>query len=241
MKNRQDHSYAHQVVATPDGAAVAVMDLGADQVHFVSVGSSKCGEAKVLSNNSFTVPAGSGPRHIAFWPPTPCAEESEKTYAYLALELTNEVMAFEYDARDVRLRQLGEPLLAAPPGTDLGGTPDDGAELNAGEIAVSPDGRFVYVSNRRYDADKDEDRISIFARDPVEGTLRWLEWTPSGGKTPRHFSLSNDPQARYVAVGSETSGNMTIFERDPLSGKLSKTGAKAEGLDGINFAGFAPF
>ncbi|KDN43115.1 3-carboxy-cis,cis-mucoante lactonizing enzyme [Tilletiaria anomala UBC 951] len=246
VSSRQDHSYAHEVVTSPTGRFVYVPDLGADQIHCLKLDPFSCEQTNLVGSTD--VPAGSGPRHIAFYPPGqstvggqchrhPQPPEGGKTYAYLASELACSLTAFAVDEESSKLTQIGEPVLAVPPGTPLGGTPTEGPQRTVAEVAVSPDGRFVYVSDR---GDETEDHITIFSRDAHTGAIAFLKWVPSGGLNVRHFSLSLDPEAQYAAVGHQATGNAVIFKRDLLTGDLAKTGAEYANFPNLAFTGFAP-
>lgn len=231
VTSRQDHCYAHDVVASPDGKWVYVSDLGADQIHHIRAAEN--GDCQQVSNTgtSTTVATGSGPRHLAFYrdPVT------KKQFAYLASELACTLTAFQHDPATGALSMIGQPVLSAPAGTPLGGNQTAGPQRTTAEVAVSNDGRFVYVSDR---GDEQEDHLSIFERDPLSGQITFRKWVPSGGLMPRHFSLSSD--SLFLAVGHQTTGNVVIFARDLNSGDLHKTGAELNGLGAIAFTGFVP-
>lgn len=230
VKERQDHSYAHDAVASPDGGWVYVPDLGADVIHHIQVGKTSCKQAK--RRGGTRVDAGSGPRHLAFYKDG----QSGQQYAYLSSELATTLTAFRHDPETGRLELIvGQPVPAYPPGTDRGGSEDAGPQLTVAEVAVSPDGRFVYVSNR---GDLHEDHISIFVRDAQTGAVTFQQWIPSGGRNPRHFSLSAD--GSYLAVANQLSTNVVIFKRDAQTGLLQKTGAEVDDVGAVAFAGFLP-
>lgn len=110
-----------------------------------------------------------------------------------------------------------------------------GHALTASEVAVSPDGRFVYVGCRG----EKQDHVAIFRRDPGTGAVSWSEWVESGGRNLRHFSLSPDPEARYLAAGHQATGNVTIMERDGEKGSLRRV-SEVGGMGMVAFAGFIP-
>ena len=217
VKDRQDKSYAHQVRVAQDGRYVYVCDLGADEIHRLHV--TKDGQVELDGKTS--VPAGSGPRHLALY----------EGYAYLAAELSNTVHAFTRNSVTGELTPLGEPLPAYPPNTNYNAT-----GLTTAEIDVSPDGKFVYVSSR---GDEDEDHIAIYARE-TDGSLCFKHWVSTHGKMPRHLSLSLDKHASLLAVANQGSGNVVIFKRDHKSGSLHRTDT-IKNLGPVNFAGFAPY
>lgn len=104
----------------------------------------------------------------------------------------------------------------------------------AAEIAISCDGRFLYTSIR---ADKTfpdahvapppstqtvlSDSFSTFSITKDE-KLVFLEQSPVGGQTPRHFSLDPKQDGMYVAVATQTTGRVAIYKRNKHSGKLDR-------------------
>ena len=83
----------------------------------------------------------------------------------------------------------------------------------AAELAISADGLFLYASNRG------EDSLVVFSIRAKEGKLEFVQRISSGGKTPRHFTL--DPTNQWLLCGNQDSAAITIFRRDPITGKLS--------------------
>lgn len=171
VTSRQDHSYAHDAVTSPSGAWVYIPDLGANRIHSLRT-AKKC--AKVKQGKATVVPDGSGPRHLAFFHST----------AYLASELSCTLTAFKHNDDTGALVPIGAPLQVTPPGTPLGGNLTAGPQRTTAEVKVAPDGRWVYVSTR---GDEVEDHVAIFKR-RKDGSIRWHDWVPSGGLTPRHVS-----------------------------------------------------
>ena len=94
--------------------------------------------------------------------------------------------------------------------------PDYTGENTASEIAVAPDARFLYCSNRGHDT------IAAFAVNPATGLLSPVSWTPSQGRTPRFIAL--DPKGRTLYAANEQSDTIVAFQIDPTTGKLTPTG-----------------
>ena len=84
----------------------------------------------------------------------------------------------------------------------------------AAEIAISPNGYFLYVSNRG------EDSLVVFTIDQSSGSLKELQRISCGGKTPRHFTL--DPTGNWILCGHQDgAGGVSVFRRDAGSGRLT--------------------
>src|SRR5207248_9469737 len=83
----------------------------------------------------------------------------------------------------------------------------------AAELAISADGLFLCAS------DRGEDSLVVFSIRPKAGKLEFVQRISSGGKTPRHFTL--EPTNQWLLCGNQDSATITIFRRDPITGKLS--------------------
>lgn len=161
-------------------------------------------------------------------------DSSGQTYAYLACELNTTLLSYTVDPSSGSLHPLGaEPLSCLPPGLDAGGTPATGHARTTSEIAVSPDGRHVYVGTR---GDPDEDHIAVFERAAsTTGEVRWLGWDAIGGRNLRHFSMTGD--GRWVIAAGQDSGSVVVLQRDEGTGRLSKVEGASVGFEKVAFAG----
>jgi 6-phosphogluconolactonase len=88
------------------------------------------------------------------------------------------------------------------------------------EIAIHPNGKWLYASNRG------NDTIAVFEVEPGKGTLRLVADVPTGGKEPRHFAI--DPAGKYLLAENQNSDTIVTFRIDPASGKLTPTGDVAQ-------------
>ncbi|APO81976.1 lactonase family protein [Pseudomonas asiatica] len=142
---------------------------------------------------------GAGPRHIALHPNAP--------YAFAINELDSTVTSYRFDAMTGALQPL--QVLSSLPSTYTGNS-------RASEIEVDRSGRFLYASNRGYDS------IAVFAIDLQSGLLTLADVAPSGGSTPRFFTLT--PNQRFVFALNEDSDSIVALAVDAQHGRLSKTG-----------------
>jgi 6-phosphogluconolactonase len=148
-----------------------------------------------------TAKPGSGPRHLAFHP--------NGKYAYVVLELTGSVMAL-----DIRQEKLKEIQSISMVDGDFKG------RLSGADIHVSPDGKFLYASNRG-----DANEMAIYSIDK-KGKLKLINRQSVLGKMPRNFAI--DPTGKYLLVANQNTNEVIIFTRDQKTGMLSPSGKKIE-------------
>lgn len=193
---RQRSSHVHSAVLSPDGRHVFSSDLGADKV-FVYRYQPDNQERPLQPAEpaEVSLPPGSGPRHLVFSP--------DGRHAFLTLELTAQVARFSHDDGRLTQRQL----------VDLVGEAD-GRRHSAGAIHPSPDGRFLYVSDRG-----EVNRILVFSI-AEDGELREIQRRDVEGKEPREFAF--DPSGRFLLVANQLSDEIVVLRRDPQSGELGE-------------------
>lgn len=194
---RQNKPYAHWFNVDPSNRYALAIDLGTDRIVVYRFDEQR-GTLQPNDPAHASVKPGSGPRHLAWHP--------HKPIAYVIQELTNEIVAFAWDADKGSL----QPLQTVPT------LPKDFTGSNtAAEIAVHPNGRFLYATNRGHDS------IATYSID-ANGQLQLLSHTPSGGKTPRYFVI--DPTHRWMIVTNQDSGDISVFAIDTATGQLSAHG-----------------
>lgn len=198
---RQASAHAHSAAVDPSGRYALVPDLGADRVfvygfdrvtHALSPG----GES---SSRSFVVPPGSGPRHLAFG--------MNGEFVYLLTELSADLMVLRWDASYGHLT-----LVQSVPTTSQ----DFQGVKSGAELAISGDGRFVYVENRG------ENALVVYSVNPESGELSLVQRTSAGGERP--WGLGIDPSGKWLLVANQQSGTVNAFSIDPVSGMVSNTG-----------------
>jgi 6-phosphogluconolactonase len=201
-KGRQEKPHAHGIYLSGDERFAFSPDLGADRVFVYRYDAAK---GTLEPHGAAVLPPGSGPRHLAF--------DSKETHAYVINELLSTITVMAYDAATGVLTP-GDSIRTLPP--DFTGT------SWTAEVAVSPDGRFVYGSNRGHDT------LAVFARDAATGRLTPAGYVPVGGKTPRHFAF--DPTGQHVLAAHQGSDTVAVFRVDAKSGLLTPVGAVPQGV-----------
>jgi 6-phosphogluconolactonase len=205
-KEHQERPHAHWIATSADNRYALAADLGLDEVLIYRFDSAK--GTLTPSNPAFAkLNPGSGPRHLAFHP--------NGKFAYLLTEMEDSVTAFAYKASNGSLSPLQTVSALSTLRKDYKGPKE------AAEIAVHPNGKFLYASNRA-----GIDTISLFSIDPVKGTLNLKNEYPTMGKTPRNFAI--DPTGKFLLAANQESNNIVVFRIDPITGALSPTGDVAE-------------
>jgi len=197
-KGRQQAPHGHSIDPTPDGRFAISCDLGADRV-FVHALDTKV--ATLTTHSEAPTRPGGGPRHFALHPSLP--------YGYANNELDMTVTAFSFDSRQGQLKPI-QTLSTLPDSVT------DRAGFSTAEIAVHPNGRFLYVSNRGHDS------LAIFTIDQMTGKLAFSGVEPTHCQTPRHFAIA--PGGSRLFAAGQSSSTVAAFTLDPETGKLSFTG-----------------
>jgi 6-phosphogluconolactonase (cycloisomerase 2 family) len=196
-KVEQVSSHPHDIVFDPSGRFVLVPDKGLDRV-FVFRFDAATGKLTPTEQGAVKSRPGAGPRHLAFHPKLPIV--------WVLNELDSTIATYRFDAGSGALDAL-QVQSTLPP--------DFTGNSTTAEIAVSPDGRFVYGSNRGHDS------VTIFAAGP-EGRLSVVGWQPTQGSGPRFIGL--DPAGHFLNAANEQGDNVVTFKADGATGKLTPTG-----------------
>src|SRR4029453_14252591 len=179
-----------------DNKFLIAADKGLDRVLVFRFDASN-GSLTANQSPAAALPAGSGPRHFAF--------HTNGTGLFTINELSATITTFSWDAKSGRLTAMGS-VPTRPTGVDTGTT---------AEIAVHPNGRFVYGSNRG------DDSVAVFTVG-AGGVLTLVEHESTRGQTPRNFAL--DPSGRWLIAGNQQSNTLAVFSIDQTSGALAPVG-----------------
>lgn len=238
--DRQECAHAHSIVLDPTARFALAADLGQDRVWVYrfenrrlvanperapqrETGSQSQTESKEtqeydwsnLSPGSGLVPMtkketprpmdghnlmpGAGPRHIAFHP--------GGRFLYVSNELGSTVTVFAWDGECGYLKPL-QSLSTLPEGYS--------SETYVAHVALTPDGKHLYVSNRGHNS------LARFSVDSQTGLLTPLGYTPTRGDWPRNFCI--DPEGKRLYAANQNSGTIARFVLDPASGALEPEG-----------------
>jgi 6-phosphogluconolactonase len=197
-KVEQASSHPHDVVFDPTGRFVLVADKGLDRV-FVFRFDANSGQLAPTEAGSVKTRPGAGPRHLAFHPKLPVV--------WVLNELDSTTTTYRWEDKDGTLTPA-QVITTLP--TEFTGY------STAAEIAVTPDGRFIYCSNRGHDS------IAIYGANATNGALTSIGWEPTQGSTPRFIGL--DPKGHFLYAANEAGDTVVTFALEASTGKLASTG-----------------
>jgi 6-phosphogluconolactonase len=201
-KDRQEAAHAHSITLDRSNRFAFAADLGIDKLMIYRF-DDKTGNLTLSETQPFyqTKP-GAGPRHFSFHP--------LGRFAFLINELDLTITSLAYDEKKGTLKEIQTvPALPAD-------APRAGA--TCADIHVSPNGKFLYGSNRGHNS-------IVSYRIDEKGRLEYIEHTPTGGKKPRNFVIS--PAGDFLLVANQDSDSIVVFRIDEKTGKLQSTGISA--------------
>jgi len=192
----ETRKHAHAILTDRSNRHVFATNLGGDillQYRFDAM------TGKVTPNDPPFVETkpGAGPRHFVFHP--------NDRFVYLVNELDGTLDAHRFDAAKGVMSKLGSVSIV-PPGFS-GGAPA------SAEIRITPDGRFLYASERT------SNTIAAFKVDSESGAL-----APAGNfateTQPRGFNI--DPRGHFLVAAGQKSNSATLYGIDPETGALKE-------------------
>lgn len=193
---RQKGPHVHGAIMNATNDQLIVTDLGVDKIFMYSF-DARSGKLVPSSQPFVESVAGSGPRLFSFHP--------GNKLGYVIEELSGTVSVYDYRNNSLYFKQRISTLV-----------PDDSSFAGSADIHPSPDGKFLYASNRG-----DVNTITIF-RIKKDGTLIPIDYQSTLGKAPRNFSL--DPTGKFLLCENQNSDEVIIFKRNKKTGMLTDSG-----------------
>lgn len=183
-------SRAHMISFDPSGKRVYATDLGLNRIMIYDFDHGS-GRLNQIPNGIAKQAEGAGPRHFVF--------SSDGTKMYVINELNSTVSVFNVDSNgELNLIQTVTTLQEGFKGKNT-----------CADIHIGKNGRFLYGSNRG------ENTIVTFSIGN-DGKLTLTGHISCGGEGPRNFVI--DPSGKYILVGNQNSGNISLFKIEGKSG-----------------------
>lgn len=185
-QQRQQQAHAHCAVPSPDGNFLYVADLGTDRIMNYQINSN--GEiAENPIQPFFKVHPGAGPRHLQVHP--------SGKFMFILNELDGTLISCSIDNRGVITAIQSQPSLPS----DFAGAASSAA------IRLHPDGKYVYISNRQYNA------IQIYEIQP-DGKLVKTDEVRQAVDHPRDFNI--DPTGQYLLIANRDANDLAVYRID---------------------------
>jgi len=192
----------HAVLTDPSNRFAFAALLGGDKVTQFRFDADE-GRLQANVPDSLVARPGSGPRHLK-WHPT-------RSDLYIINEYDGTIDVCSMDPRGGTLEQRQSVRVTAE---DFVGEP------SAADIQVTPDGRFLYGSERT------SSTIFAFQIDPQTGSLTPRGSTPTE-PVPRGFAI--DPAGRFLIAAGIESHRIAVFAIDATDGRLEPIGTYPTG------------
>ncbi len=194
------NSHAHAVTIPPNNKYIYISDLGNDKIWIYDF-DQNTGQLRPNQQPFVEVSKGAGPRHFVFSP--------DQYFAYSINELNSTVTAFHFDNNTGELTSI-QTLSTLPMGFE--------GDNNCAEIAVHPNGKYLYASNRGHNS------IAAFEIDQKTGELNVIGHESTQGEYPRFFAINNNGTMIYAAnQNSSTIAVLKIQEDGSLLPSQIKT------------------
>lgn len=196
--------HAHSVRTDPSNRFAYVGNLGSDHVLQYSL-DAKTGALTPIGSGFVSVPAKTGPRHLAF--------SQDGKYLYVVGEMSGTVTAFAIDDTTGALMQKsvangipdrlklvhGEARDAS--NNDLKDDPTP--RIWAADLRLSPDGKLLFMTERTTSS------VSAFAVDSATGAVSFLDNYPVEEKQPRNIAFS--PNGKWLLVTGEKADKVGVY------------------------------
>nr|WP_294877020.1 lactonase family protein [uncultured Pedobacter sp.] len=199
-KLRQEGPHVHSALLSKNEKILFYADLGTDKINIYNYDSSKKTPLTPANPAFESVQAGNGPRHMDFSP--------DQKYLYLVQEMMAVVNVYSYNNGKLTFLQSVRMM------------PESFTENSAADIHVSPDGLFLYASNRG-----NANNIVAYAINKKNGRLTFVE-RYDVDKTPRNFLIT--PSGNFMLVAAQDANSVTAYKINKATGKLTLTSNKIE-------------
>ena len=198
-KESQTFAHVHSAMLSPDNRYVLSSDLGTDGIYIYPFDANVNKSLNTVNVMHINSTAGNGPRHICFHP--------NGNYVYVVNEMGGSIDVFDYVEGVIKLKQSITML------------PDNFTGIvEAADIHIAPDGKFLYASNREV---LNEIVIYSIAKD---GLLSFIGRQSVMGAVPRNFVI--DPSGKFLLVANQKTNEVIVFFRNLKTGLLRFSGKK---------------
>src|ERR1700712_4641302 len=200
--SRQEAAHVHSAFFSPNEKYILAADLGTDKLNIFRYHASKPQPLTPASPAFISVKPGNGPRHIAFSP--------DKKYMYLLQEMGSAINVYNFNGGNPKQVQTIEMMAKDYKGTN-----------GAAAIHITPDGKFLYATDRL-----DASAILAYSINQETRELTFVQRQSTFGKNPRDFAI--DPSGKFLVVANQDSDSIFVYKIDEVSGRLAATNTRVK-------------
>lgn len=192
-KKRQQKSHLHSAVFSPNFDYAFFTDLGADKIRIFKFENENPKPLQPTEIPEIKSTLGSGPRHLTFHP--------NGKFVYCIEEMGGSISAYKFEnSKFENIQNIATHNKRYK------------KDFESSDIHISPDGKFLYASNRGK-----ENNIAIFSI-LEDGRLENIGYQRTKGKHPRTFAM--DESGKFLIVANTQTSNLSVFRRDSKTGLL---------------------
>jgi 6-phosphogluconolactonase len=196
-KERQTKPHVHSATLSTDEKHLFVADLGTDKLSIYRYRDSRTPALTPETPDFIATKPGGGPRHMEL--------SADGKLLYLVHELTADVSVYKVDG--AKLTEIQTITMVDP---------NHKGTVSAADIHISPNGKFLYASNRG-----EANEIVTYEISPIDGKLTFIERYKTLGQIPRSFVI--DPTGKFLIVSNQDSDSINVFAIDQKTGRLTPT------------------
>jgi 6-phosphogluconolactonase len=200
--SRQKQPYMHSIIPAKQGDFIFASDLGVDKIFTYKI-MRESGKLSQTEKSSISSTPGAGPRHFTIHP--------SQNLAFSVEELSSTIASYQLNPNTGVLTAYERVPMLSP---DFPGDKTS----TAADIHISPDGKYLYASNRG------DDTLVIYSIDANSGKLRLVGHEPTQGAHPRNFYM--DHTGDFMLVANKDNDHFVMFDRETNTGKLKFTGTE---------------
>lgn len=176
---------AHSIVIDPTNGFVFVPNKGTNNISQFTLNAAT---GALTANTPASVNAQGGPRHLTFSP--------DGKFAYVITENDATIITFSYDSTAGTLTSV-DTVAAAPANAN---------HKQAADIHITPNGKYLYGTNRVQGQDGTIGMYSIGA----DGKLTNLGFESTHGIMPRNFAIHEN--GKLILVANHDSDNVSSYK-----------------------------
>ena len=192
VKDRQQGPHVHMAMLSPNEKYLLYTDLGTDKLNVMRYKASKTPPLSPADPAFAGVTPGAGPRHLVF--------SADGKFVFLLQEIGGIITTFGYDNGKLTRLDTADMKIHEFMGN-----------IGSAAIHLSPDGRFLYASNRG-----NANNITQYAINPDNGHLTFVSRVNTVGRGPRDFMI--DPTGKYLIIANQIGNNIVVYKLNPTTG-----------------------